>query len=76
MHQPDMATATWLPWLLTSIFIILAVLGSWIIISGARYMWPVLLGAWVLFVAWFLAMFLSAVRSPASLTFTYADRRP
>lgn len=61
IHQPETATAIWLPWLLTSCFILLAVLGAWLIISAARYMWPVLLAAWVLFVAWFLAMYLSAV---------------
>lgn len=61
VHRPEAATAIWLPWLLTSLFIIAAVFGAWIIIGAARYLWPVLLGAWVLFVAWFLAMFLSAV---------------
>ena len=64
LHSPAAATHIWLPWLLTSLFIIVAVFGAALVISAARYMWPVLLAAWVIFVSWYLAMFLSAV-SPA-----------
>lgn len=60
IHDPDLATAIWLPWLLTSCFIIAAVFGAALVISASRYMWPILLGAWVFFVSWFLAMYLSA----------------
>lgn len=67
IHDPETASATWLPWLLTSIFICVAILGAWIIIGAARYLWPVLLAAWAFFVAWFLAMYLSAVSLRQSL---------
>lgn len=38
IHRPAAATYIWLPWLLTSLFIIVAVFGAALVISAARYM--------------------------------------